>query len=363
METNKLSIRLYVLLLFEGTLGGLMSLIYYTSNSAGRASYVAAVIGGIVTAGFSLWVIFLAKKVPGYSILDMIKKACNRWLSIPLNLIYCLYHIIISAFLLKITVSVFVKITLLHLTPLWILELIPILLVAFFLLTGDFIVYARWNILLTFASLTLYFMGLIVGMSSFEVENLLPVFHVNLSDFILGCYIMLCIMTETVIKSFSYVGLLKDLSKPVKTVAYSFSLYTPIISGVSIMTFGIMGLGVEKSRVISSVNLSQDIGISKFIQGLEIFFMITFLTVIYSNIGLNAFCSLAGLITIKNNNKVKWIGALFICTSIYVLTRFLPSLTNTLTMVKNIYLYTIIPISVLFLFIATLSVIKIKQTK
>ncbi len=364
MKKDKLTIREFVCLIQFGAEGNLVFLFYLIIQHAGRASYIATAVGGGVTALFLYWTIYLAKQVQGQSLLDMIKTAYGNKLSGVINIMYSIFQVLTAAFALRLFTSIFAKVFILPITPLWILEIIPILIIAFFLFTGNIVLLARWGLVLLFVSLVLFAAAISVGLlTKFNLSHLVPVFHMDVSDLLLAVYCAICGFLETILKSFTIVGFIKNYKTSYKIVVYSFILYTVILCGTLLISLGIVGTNVEKSRAFTVMSMAQEIGISRFIQGMEIFFIIPFLSLTYISVAYNAFCSLLGVTSISKNKILRHVSILLICTGIYLGALSISSVVAGIVIIRNILFYFIIPFCLLILILASFAVSKIKHNK
>ncbi|QUI24678.1 GerAB/ArcD/ProY family transporter [Vallitalea pronyensis] len=364
MNQQKLSVRQVVSLIYTGTISNIIFLLFFAINRAGRASYIAAILGGLVTALLLFLVIYLTNKFPGKSLLDLLKMGYGQGIASFFIILYSLFHIITAALMLRLSISVFVKTFLLHMTPLWLLELIPIVIIGLFLYTGNIFIFASWNVLIVVIAFAAYALGTSIGIAvKFNINHLFPIFHVKLWDFLYGAFLLAAGMMETVIHSFSVVGFINDKKTSYKAYWYGTIMFITVVSSTLFVSLGILGLGIESKRVFSVVNLAQEIGIGRFIQGFEVFYLVPFLSLIYNNIGYKAYCSLIGIFTVANHRKHRLIYTIMICTSIYALVLNIPSFNVGIVYVKNFAIYIIVPFCILYLILAGIAIILIRHKR
>ncbi|QUI24679.1 GerAB/ArcD/ProY family transporter [Vallitalea pronyensis] len=364
MDQQHLNDRQFAFLIYSGTVGNMLFITIYVIQNAGRATYVAAFLGSCVTALFMLWTIYLGKFMPKKSMFDIIKTYYGKMVSSILIMIYSLFHIFTGALILRLSMTIFVKVQLLHLTPLWLITLMPVIAIAIFLFTNSFNLFARWNVILQVVATSVYFVGIVVGMViKFDVNNLKPVFHVDASDFLLGFYLLLGATNETVLKSFSIMGLLKNYKVARKGLIKGAILYIPIISTSLFFAIGIMGQEVARDSTFAIVNLANQVGLGKFIQGLEIFHILPFLSLIYIHLGHNAYSSFLSACSLSHNKKFRLIMIGIICIGIYAIAISITSFNVAMVYMKTTITYVVVPFSLLILIMASIAVIMRKRKK
>ncbi len=364
MKQNSIPARELGFLIHSGAAGSFLFMTYYIINSAGRSSYIATLCGSLVTAVFLFWLIQIANKMSGLSLIQILYNTYGKIVSTGLILLYSLFHIVTASFILRLSLTLFVKTILLPHFPLWLIALLPILIIGAFLYMDNFSIFSQWNLILIVVTLLAYFGGMIIGVvTKFDFDNLKPVFHVKLYDFAYGAFLMTSVTSETVIKAFSIIGMIKSKKSTYRGYYIGCILFIPLMSLSLFFALSIMGLGVAKNSIFSVIDLAQEIGAETYIQGFEIFHLIPFLSLIYINVGYKSYCSLLGITTLSKNKKLKKIFVLVICGSIYTLTLLMPSFNKAMVYLNYIVNYITIPLCLFFLILATIAVVIQKRRK
>lgn len=364
INEDKITDRQLAYLIYAGAVTNMLFMAHFVIRSAGRAAFIATFLGGVITAVLLFWVMYLAKSMPGKSILDMIKSVYGKVISYILIIIYSVFHIVTASIMLRLSVSLFVKIFILHLTPLWLISLMLVTVIGIFLYTDGIGTFARWNLIIMVVATMIYFVGMMIGMATkFDINNILPIFHVEKTDFLYGTFLMGSALSETVIKSFCIIGAIKDYKKSYKSVLKATCLFIPITTTALFFSLGIMGLGVAKGSAYAVFDLAHEIGVGEFIQGLEIFHILPFVSLIYMGLGYKAYCSLLGVLTISKNKKHRLVYILLICISIYVITLNISSFNIAMMYMVKFISYAVLPFCLFFLILATIAVMINKSKK
>ncbi|MCG8481842.1 MAG: spore germination protein [Clostridia bacterium] len=358
INEDKITDRQLAYLIYSGAVTNMLFMVHFVFLSAGRATFIATMLGGLITALLLLWVISLGNLMPGKSIFDMITSVYGKVFSNFLIIVYSLFHIVTAALMLRLSVSLFIKIFILHLTPLWLIALMPVIMIGIFLYTDGIGTFAKWNLIIMVVATMIYFVGIMIGMATkFDIDKILPIFHVEWSDFLYGIFLMASVLSETVIKSFCIVGAIRDYKKSYKGLFKGVCLYIPITSTAVFFALGIMGLGVARGSAFAVFDLAHEIGVGEFIQGLEIFHILPFVSLIYMGLGYKAYCSLLGILTISKNKKHRLIYVLLICIGIYIITLSISSFNVAMLYMQRFISYTVFPFCLFFLILATIAVI------
>lgn len=316
---RKISYNQTMLMVFLGTAGNLVYIHTEAGAIAGRSGWICTIVATLVVIMLCIFMVRVGSRFQGKSILTIIEDSFGRVVSCIVSIFYIVLMILLSATNLSLFAGV-VNAYILILTPKW----VPIflLLVVCALIAGSGIeVLARMSIIFSLITIVNYNAANILAVvTTFDYKLLLPQFERPFITYIQGMYLILSSMLETFL--FAAIGIenMPMNPRPYKAVAKGLLISSFFVVTVPTSFIGILGLTEATRTGYVAFNMFHGIQIGRFIQGMEVFVMITYYVIAVAKISINLFILKTALSHIigKSHGRLA-----IVCTTVLVFVFFL----------------------------------------
>lgn len=304
LQKQKISSLQAIYLTFASAYGGVVFYHSYIISLAGRSAWIAEFVSGFINIAFALWVLSVAKKYPGKNIFHILEMFGGKWISKIFIIAYVGLNIVLSALLLMLCGGL-VKTLVLHNTPMWATMFLMILLSS--LIAGSGIeILARLSVTLVTVLLGILFtlvMGLI---TQFDSSNIFPMLDSDVPSFLKAVLLAGGGHSEVILFMFIMVESLYQPGKQFFSLTVGLLISVVLMPGAAIFLFLAVISPEEASRIsFAGVNIAFSITIGKFIQGVEIFLLITYVIVTVLKLSGNFYSSwVVSESIIKRSSKV-----------------------------------------------------------
>ncbi|MFJ5762986.1 GerAB/ArcD/ProY family transporter [Neobacillus sp. NPDC093182] len=304
LQKQRISSLQAIYLTFASAYGGVVFYHSYITSLAGRSAWIAEFVSGFINIAFALWILSVAKKYPGKNIFHILEMFAGKLISTIFSIAYVGLNIVLSALLLMLCGGL-VKTLVLPNTPMWVTIFLMILLS--FLIAGSGIEnLARLSATLEIVLLGIFFTLVIGVITQFDTSNIFPMLDSDVPSFLKAVLLAGGGHSEVILFMFIMV---ESLYQPGKQF---FSLTVGLLVSVVLMPGAVSFLisaaisPEEASRIsFAGVNVAFSITIGKFIQGVEIFLLITYVIITVLKLSGNFYSSwVASESIIKRSSKV-----------------------------------------------------------
>ncbi|RED65526.1 GerAB/ArcD/ProY family transporter [Cohnella lupini] len=304
LQKQKITSLQAIYLTFASAYGGVVFYHSYITSLAGRSAWIAESLSGVINILFALWVLGVASKYPGKNLFQILEMFAGKIVSTIVIFVYVGLNIVLSSLLLMLCGGL-MKTFVLHNTPMWATMFLIIFLA--FLIAGSGIeniarLSTTWEIVLLGILLSL-----VIGViSQFDSSNILPMLDSDIPSFIKAVLLAGGGHSEVILFMFVMV---ESLNHPGKQ-------FTPLFLGLLVSVVFMPGavsflfsavISPEEASTISfaGLNAASSITLGKFVQGLEIFELVTYVSITVLKLSANFYSSWVALESMtKRNSKV-----------------------------------------------------------
>jgi spore germination protein KB len=305
MQKQKISSLQAIFLTFASAYGGVFIYHSYITRLAGRSAWIAEFVSGFINIALALWVLSVAKKYPGKNMFQILQLLGGKWLSSIFVIVYVGLNIVLSALLLMLCGGL-VKTFVLHNTPMWVPMLLMLLLS--YLIAGSGIEnLARLSASLEIVVLGIFVLTLVISViTQFNASNILPILDSDVSSFLKAVLLAGGGHSEVILFMFIMIESLYHPGKQMVSLTVGLLISVVVMPGAAVFLFSAAISPEEASRIsFAGVNIASSITIGNFIQGLEIFILITYVVITVLKLAGNLYSSwVASESIVKKNTRV-----------------------------------------------------------
>ncbi|WZL74216.1 GerAB/ArcD/ProY family transporter [Clostridiaceae bacterium 35-E11] len=319
---------------------------------SGRASGVAELLSTILLVPLLFWILYIGSQMPGKTIFEIIETTTRPCIARILAFLYSI--LLIFLFLLWLNYfTTLINIFLLQRTPPWIINFSTILLAALIAGSGAEVC-GRMAIILYLVDNLIFHLGsLIVSVDQMELRNLFPIF-IGQHSLSKGIYFGLGAGSVGVLMAMIFIAFLK---KPQKN--YTLILSANILSGIIFMLavasiYGILGVHEGTRIAFGSVNVIRLFKAGDFVQGLEIFTLLSYFAWAYYYLPILLVCASRGILQIFNY-KGSRINMVCISLLIFVASFFIENYNKVLYYLEFFSTYIFLPFCIVVMIIVSIS--------
>lgn len=361
MQQNTVITREQVIfLVLLGVIGNMVYCHTWIDNDTDRAAWVASLIGILSITPFALWILFLGKSNPNYTIFDIIESGLSKFVFWPVGLLYVLVNMAVSVAHLNMFTQM-LNVFFLPLTPPWVIMLFTLTLCVIFV-NSEIVILGRTVELLGMFAIFNYFCTFIfVFPKEFQIKYVLPVFDTSLTGLLKGTLFMAGSASECLLLLMIIVKFMPQNTKPYMWIFKGIILSCVIFSLAIMIIMGAMSPELAKRIAFGGVNAVKLIQIGEFLRGLEVLVCGSYQFIALGKISLCLYCAWTCFKKMFNNRMPKFflfLSALVILIASIGLTSY-----NTAYFL-GVFLgsYVLLPFSLFVLILASLSM-KIKNMK
>ncbi|MET3289799.1 UNVERIFIED_CONTAM: spore germination protein KB [Brevibacillus sp. OAP136] len=313
--------------------GGVVFYHSFTTSLAGRSAWIAEALSGFINIAFALWILRIAKKYPGKNIFNILELISGKVISALFSIAYIALNIVLSALLLRLCGGM-IKTMFLPLTPAWATMSIMIVL-ASFIATSGIEVIARLSSVLEFILLGILFTPALGLISVFDTANIFPLLDSDIPSFLRA--VLLAGGGHSEIILFMLI-MIESLHKPDRQyLSLSIGLFVSVVmmpAAVSFLFSAVLS-PEEASRIaFAGANVAFSITIGKFIQGVEIFVLTTYVIITILKLAGNFYSSWVASETIIKRSS--YFAIILITLATFIVTM------NVISFNQAFYLYTLV---------------------
>lgn len=216
-------------------------LVFKGFTESGKLNWITPILGAVLAILASFILFTVSKSFPGKSIYEVINILFPKWASLALNSIYALYSVYLLGRILKNT-GILITTVALNKTPQILLE-IAIIIICGYALWNGVSVFGRLSILscvITFFAVSITF---IMSFTNIDSENLLPMVpNGGVESVLSDTFSFFIIPFSENILLYNIYASSENLKKNYKPFLIGFSISTLVITAVSFLTLGVLGL-------------------------------------------------------------------------------------------------------------------------
>lgn len=272
---GKLSRSQTMLLVLGSSLGNIIYTFTDAVSIAGRAFWVAMIIGILLNIPFAVWILILGSYKQGGSLFDLLEDGLGKAVCKCILIIYFLLNVIIAVSALSLFTGA-VKVFFLPRTPVLVIIFFIALICAIYANSG-LKYFTRLIIILTILCLTNYFGFYMVSFfTHFRIEYIIPVFDVSYTQFIKAVLMIAGNQAECLLFLTVIVGFIPQTQKHYSAVIKGLFLWSIIESSADLILEGIEGHELLSGVAASGISVASIIHAGSFFSGLEILILVTY---------------------------------------------------------------------------------------
>lgn len=287
-DIQKISYNQTMLLVFMGTSGSLVYIHTEVAAIAGRSGWICTITATLLVTLLCIFMVYAGGRFHGKGILAIVEETFGRVAGCIMSLLYLALMTLLSATNLSLFAGM-ANVYILILTPKW----VPILLLlaACALIAGSGIeVLARMVVVFTIMIFANYWTAsILAAVTSFDYKLLLPQFERPFATYITGMYLVLGTMIENFLLVAIGIESMPMNPRPYKAIIKGNLISSSFVVLVPAIFIGILGLSEATRTGYVAANMFHGIQIGRFIQGMEVFVMITYFAVIAGKISINLY--------------------------------------------------------------------------
>jgi len=353
LENIKLTREQVFFLVFISALGNMVYSHTWIDDETDRAAWVAALAGILLVIPFAVWILYLGKKHPGGTVLDILDAGLGRIPCAVVSISYIFINIAVAVAMLNLFTQL-LKTFFIMFTPVWVIMLFLVAIAAMFV-NGNLKAFARTVQMLTILGLMNYFVSFIHAFPEFiHLEYIIPVFDTSLLGFMKGTLFMAGATSECLLLLMVIVAFIPDPGKHYLWVVYSLVFCAVIFPSAILIIIAMMSPELAKRIAFGGVNAAKLIQIGEFLQGLEVFIFGTYQFLAIGKITICLYCAWTAAKKIFNNWK-PGVQLILIALMILIPSVWLNSY-NKAYQLAVLLGYVILPFSICLLLLASFSI-------
>lgn len=291
LKSQKISGLQLVYLTFASAYGGVVFYHSYNTSLSGRTAWIGELLCGFLIIPFALWILKIGKLFPGKNIFKILELLGGRIINIIFSTVYVAYNILLSALLLRMMMGL-LKALVLHLTPTWATASI-IVGMSFLIADSGVEVLARLSASLEVILLGILFLGLAMGLiPHFDISNILPIIDCSFLPFLQTIYMAGGGHSECILFMLIVVENLHSPSHNYKLLTKGLLISVVLMPGsVSFLLSATISPEEASTIAFAGINTAYAVSMGKFIQGLEVFVVTTYVLITVMKLSGNFYSS------------------------------------------------------------------------
>lgn len=255
--------------------GNIVYIFTWVAATAGRSFWVAVLIGVLINIPFAVWILKLGKNKPGCTVFDILEEGLGKFICKIIIMIYLVINIITVVCMLNMFTGT-VMVYFLENTPSWVLLFFLMLICVPFVKSGIKGFAYLIEILVVLYTIN-YFVAFSASfINSFKMEYITPIFDTSYSQFAKGVLISAGSNAECLLFFMIMVGSTPQTPQHYKSVAKGLLTLAVILTFAVFLEEGVLSQELLSNAAHAGISVSRTIQISSFIQGLEIFVLMTY---------------------------------------------------------------------------------------
>lgn len=279
LKSQKISSLQLVYLSFASAYGGVVFYHSYNTSLSGRTAWIAELLCGFLIIPFALWILKIGTIFPGKNIFNILEMLGGKIISTIFSIFYIAYNILLSVLLLRLMLGL-IKSLVLHSTPIWATAFILVVMSSLIADSGVEVL-ARLSASLEVILLGILFFGLTMGLvSKFDISNILPIIDCDFSSFLHTMYMAGGGHSECILFMLIVVENLHSPSQNYKVLTKGLLISVVLMPGsVSFLLSATISPEEASKIAFAGINVAYAISMGKFIQGLEVFVVTTYVLI------------------------------------------------------------------------------------
>lgn len=320
--------------------------------------WITILIGGIIAVFFTWLTATLASKFPKQSFVNYATTIISKPLAITLTMIFSLLYIGVTAFQIRKFTDISKEYLLVQ-TPMEVIVLVFFLIIIY-AVSGASVDLLRLNILFLPFIIFISIVLVILNISLFDIDNLLPVFKTSFREYTQGVYGNIVSYTGASILLF-YIALVKDPKKTAQKAVIGMIIPIGLYLLIFIASIGIFGYSVTKNLVYPTIELAKVTDVpGGFFERFDSIFFVIWTMAIFNTTAMAFDIAVISMNSIFK--KVKKINFIFILAPIIYFITILPQDLMQVNdfgayVSRTVFIYTI------FIVTALLIIAKLKGVK
>ncbi|MPM05331.1 hypothetical protein SDC9_51619 [bioreactor metagenome] len=346
-------------LTYASAVGNIVYSFTFVTSIAGRASWVAVLIGVLLNIPFAMWILSLAKSLPGKTIFDLLETGLGKFVCKLIILFYLLVNVAIAVCMMNMSTGM-IRVFFLPETPTLIIMLFFVFLCTIFVRSGIFTLGRLIQVLVVLYTLN-FFLGYSVSfIKTFKLEYVLPIFDTSVLSFAKGVIITAGTVAESLMFLMLMVGSISHTAKQHRSVKRGIFIWSLVLSFAIIIMEGDMGHEMLYRVAQAGVTVARIIEINSFVRGLEILILMTYQYLAIAKITIYIYCNDESLIKLFNIKK-GWLPLTAAALLIFAPSVWINSLNAGYYFSVFLGSYVILPFVLLVLILASVSALRIRK--
>lgn len=361
MNEEKLTHGQVAFLTYVSAVGNIVYTFTFVTSVAGRAFWVAVLIGVLANIPFAAWVLFLGRHLQGGTIFDLLETGLGKIISKLILLIYLVINLSNAVCMLNLFTGT-IRVLFLQNTPSLFIMLFLVSVCTLFA-NGGLKSFARLAQILAILFTANYFMGFFLSfIKLFKMEYVTPIFDTTVPQFAKGVMITLGTNAECLLFLFLMIGSVPSAQKEYVPVIKGLVTWSVVLSFAILIMEGDIGHELLSRVAQAGITVARVIQINNYIRGLEILVLMTYqyITLLKTTIFIySSFAASKKLFNVKKSRLPLFLSAALILFASAAVNSY-----NT-GYYFSVFLgsYIILPFVVLVLILASTGVIIKKITK
>jgi spore germination protein (amino acid permease) len=279
---------------FMSAIGNIVYIHTWVYDDAGRAVWVASFIGILAVIPLIALLLRLGRHYGSGTLLDIISVGLGKFAAVAASLVYFVVSVGLAATHVTMFTALINTFFLLY-TPPWLIMLELAAMGALFA-GGRLTTLSRLLEVMAVLGVVNYFVTFIAAIpSNFHTEYVLPIFVTTVAGFTKSVYFFAGNAAETLLVLSILIGFIQSPEKKVKNAAWGILAGGVVFSLAILIINAVMSPELSKRIAFGGVNAARLLQVGDFLQGLEVFILMTYQLIAVCRLALFIYCAWTAL--------------------------------------------------------------------